>query len=368
MNKTILSFAMLIAAVPAAAQRMNDGDTHEKTVLRVVEYRPAPGQFVNVHPGYQDGDTYGQMLDKCTKVMATDDASIISLGGYGGYVTFMFDHSIANVPDQADIVILGNAHTGNSEPGIVMVSRDVNGNGQPDDPWYELKGAADDDGTARYGYTITYGRPLTETRDEQQSSISRFVTIEQYIPWTDSEGHSGYMHKNSYHTQCYFPQWVDDAELSFSGTLLPANATNTATPPAENWVLSEFAWGYADNKGRTDIEGNSFDFGHAVDADRKPVEIDFVDFIRVYNAENQDCGWIGETSTEVCYAYDAHLDESIAAIRSSLAGVATISRDAARPVGYYTIDGKPLAVPQQGLLLVRMADGTVTKRLVKRKQ
>lgn len=365
MKKTILSLSLLMAASPLWAQRMTDGDSHQATVLRVVEYVPAPGQFVNVHPQYNDGDTYQQMLDKCTEVLAADDASIISLGGFGGYVTFMFDHSIVNMPGRPDVVIFGNAYSGNSEPGIVMVSKDVNGNGLPDDEWYELKGSADDDGTAKYGYTVTYQRPLTETRDAQQSSISRFITIEQYIPWTDNQGASGYMHKNSYHTQCYFPLWVTDSQLSFTGTLLPANATNTAALPAENWVMSEFAWGYADNKGKADINGNSFDFDHAVDANRRHTDIDFVDFIRVYNAENQDCGWIGETSTEVNYAYDAHLDESITAIRASLAGVSTVTADAARPVAYYTLDGKALAALQQGLNLVRQADGTVRKYLVK---
>ena len=33
-----------------------------------------------------------------------------------------------------------------------------------------------------------------------------------------------------------------------------------------------------------------------------------VDFIKVYNAINQQCGWIGETSTEVCGAIDIHPD------------------------------------------------------------
>ena len=51
-----------------------------------------------------------------------------------------FDHSIAN-GEGADIVVKGNMHEGSSEAGIVWVSQDTNGNGQPDDEWYELRGS-----------------------------------------------------------------------------------------------------------------------------------------------------------------------------------------------------------------------------------
>lgn len=361
MKKYLFPMTLLLLGQPLQAQRMTDGDTHSPSVQKVVEYVPAPGQFVNVHPTYEDGDTYQTMLDKCTARLSSDDATIVSLGGYGGYVTFCFDHSIANIAGKPDVVILGNAYTGNAEPGIVMVSKDENGNGIPDDAWYELKGSADDDGTAVYQYRITYQRPTTETRDTEQSTISRYITIEQYIPWSDNKGGSGYMHKNSYHNQVYFPLWVSDNELTFQGTLLPKNAVNTAAYPAENWLLSEFAWGYADNKGNSDVAANSFDFDNAVDDNRQPVDIDFIDFVRVYNAENQDCGWIGETSTEVNYAYDAHLEESIEAIKKHEAGISTLTADTPAAVVYHTLDGKRLDAPQPGLLLVRMGNGSVKK-------
>lgn len=40
-----------------------------------------------------------------------------------------------------DFAIEGNAFDGSSEPGIVWVMQDVNGNGLPDDTWYQLKGS-----------------------------------------------------------------------------------------------------------------------------------------------------------------------------------------------------------------------------------
>ena len=37
--------------------------------------------------------------------------------------------------------IQGNAFDSSNEPGIVWVMQDVNGNGLPDDEWYELRGS-----------------------------------------------------------------------------------------------------------------------------------------------------------------------------------------------------------------------------------
>ena len=73
----------------------------------------------------------------------------------------------------------------------------------------------------------------------------------------------------------------------------------------------------------TDIPGCSFDISWAVDGERRPVDLDFVDFVRVYNGMNQKCGWLGETSTEVSGAEDLHPEKSIAAIIASETRTAT---------------------------------------------
>jgi hypothetical protein len=74
---------------------------------------PAPGQFVNDLPVWEPGDDAAKMAAKCTEAIAGDyaglDHGMITLGGYGGYVTFHFDHSIANISGQRDFYILGNA-------------------------------------------------------------------------------------------------------------------------------------------------------------------------------------------------------------------------------------------------------------------
>lgn len=298
--------AMTMAQV-SFGQQMADTEAHSKYISAVDEYVPAPGQFVNTMPQYEDGDDAAAMLAKCTEALAKNKRGMVTLGGFGGYITFHFDHSIANVAGQNDFYISGNAIVGGAEPGIVMVSKDINHNGLPDDPWYELAGSADADsvGKVAYGYSITYSQnPLGD------------------IPWTDNNGNSGHIARNSFHSQEYFPQWMS-SPLTFSGTLLPPNARNTGTGNRENWVRSSLRYGYADNVPNADSTGCGFDIEWAVDENRKPVALDFIDFVRVYTAVNQCCGWTGETSTEITGAEDLHLDASLSAILSAPSQTAT---------------------------------------------
>jgi hypothetical protein len=356
MKKIYLICLGLWLTMGLQAQRLDNVTQHTPYIVAVDEYRPAPGQFVNMMPKYEQGDDAARMAQKCTESLANNQRDMVCLGGYGGYITFHFDHSIANVQGQADVLILGNSNfEGNSEPGIVMVSKDENGNGLPDDTWYELKGSADADSVGKvvYGYTITYQRPTTEQADGKTSTISKDITIEQYVPWTDNQGQSGYVSKNRYHAQTYYPMWVNDDTMTFGPhTLLPRNAHNTLVYPKENWILQPLAWGYVDNKPNADLEACSFNFDNAVEVvSRQPVVIDFVDFIRVYNAINQDCGWIGETSTEVTGAEDLHLDTSIQRVKDSLAGIRTLQTAPRSGDDCYDLQGRKTHAVGKGLYI-----------------
>ena len=266
-------------------------------IAAVDEYVPAPGQFINTMPLYEEGDDAAAMARKCTEAIANNNGGMVSLGGYGGYITFHFDHSVKNVDGEYDIYIKGNAMDNGSEPGIVMVSKDTNGNGLPDDEWYELKGSADEDsiGKVKYGYEITY------TYKEMSD-----------VPWTDNLSRSGTVDRNTYHTQEYFPLWLLQTQtgrqsvLTFKGTLLPNNAYDTSGK-GTMWVLPALRYGYVDNIKNSNAEGNSFDIGWAVEPEsRTPVYLDYVDFVRVYTGMNQKAGWLGETSTEITGAKDLH--------------------------------------------------------------
>lgn len=309
----------LLAATTSYGQLMTGGTEHSKYILAVDEYLPAPGQFVNTLPAYEEGDDAAAMAAKCTAAIAGGKGSMITLGAYGGYVTFHFDHSIANVKGSRDFYVAGNAYKGSSEPGIVMVSKDVNRNGIADDPWYELAGSADVDSVGKvvYGYELTYSpSPL------------------QDIPWTDNRGGSGTVDRNTFHKQEYFPQWIE-GPLTFTGTLLPSNATNTGTAERPYWVLNNYRYGYADNLPNTDSLGCSFDIDWAVDAGRNPVQLDFIDFVRVYNGVNVKCSNIGEASTEIAGAEDLHLDASIAAITATESQTATFEDIALEAESYW---------------------------------
>lgn len=283
-------------------------------ISRVYDYCPAPGQFVNKMPQYDPGDDAATMAAKAEECISGTADVMISLGAYGGYVTFGFDHTVMNVEGEKDFRIWGNAFYellepdkkgGSAEPGIVMVSYDVNCNGIPDDPWYELAGSDYSNPGTRHGYSITYRRP--DPSATPVSDDSGFLSDIYYIPWSDSEGDTGYVARNTFHEQEYWPQWVDAAELTFSGSVLPRNGIDRSGEGCY-YVLYSYGWGYVDNHPNDYPELNSFDIGDAVDSRGEPVHLPGADFIRVYTGVNQYCGWLGETSTEISKARDLHID------------------------------------------------------------
>lgn len=284
-------------------------------ISRVYEYCPAPGQFVNEMPRYEVGDSYASILQKAEESISGTNDIMISLGGFGGYVTFGFDHTVINVPGEFDFRIWGNAfyeltdHTrkgGSAEPGIVMVSYDENCNGLPDDKWYELAGSSYNDKGTIHDYTITYTRP-DDNRDPVPDE-SGFLSDSEYIPWLDSEGTDGFIPKNIFHDQSYWPKWVDDDKLSFSGTRLAPNAYDTSGI-GRYFILYCLDWGYVDNHPNDYADLSSFKIDWAVEPDGTPVHLPGIDFVRVYTGMNQYCGWLGETSTELCRAADLHVKD-----------------------------------------------------------
>lgn len=296
-------------------------------ITKVLEYRPAPGQFVNTMPIYKTGDTDEIMKQKVLKYIGNGMTSPITLGGYGGYVTVGFDHTIENKPGLRDFRVLGNAtdaagpsvvvraEGGGCEPGIIQVAYDKNKNGLPDaDEWYEIAGSghrapeqeswyekakkAGNDMNLYKNYQITYYRPRKEPVTEEEKA--------HYIHWIDNQGKEDYRRKNPYHSQSYFPQWIMEDELTFQGTCLPQNSVNEGKDGQDYFVLYRYRYGYADN-GLNDDEASVIDIDWAVDADGKPANLPGVDFIRIYTGVNQENGWIGECSTEVCGIVDLHV-------------------------------------------------------------
>ena len=234
-------------------------------ISRVWEYCPAPGQFVNSMPEYEQGDDANDMRMKAEEAIADNNQGLISLGGWGGYIVFGFDHMVLNVPEAKDILVLGNAFEGAAEPGIVMVSYDANGNGRPDDEWYELAGSDYANPQTIHDYSVTYRR--TE------------------------EGNN-------------YPQWVEQDSIIFSGSRLPDNYEDLSGE-GTYYVLYAYPRGYADNLPNTD-EAAQLDIQWAVKADGTTADLPGIHFVKVYTALHQQCGWLGETSTEITGAEDLH--------------------------------------------------------------
>jgi len=271
-------------------------------ISQVFAYVPAPGQFVN--------DPSSGTAEKAKDLIGGVDNGLVSLGAYGGYIIFGFDHSIKN-ESGPDLGIFGNPVTINgaewSEPGIVMVMEDTNKNGLPNDTWYEIAGS----GHAATGtikkYEITYYKP-----DKLQDDIK----------WTDNQGKSGFILRNAFHTQAYYPVWANEkASFTFNGTLLE----NTFK---DGGVLSNkpFDFGYSDSGSaeylrlqETRGRGyNAFDIDWAMTEQGEQANLKKIDFVKVYTGQNHNGSPVtdaanstarvtGEVSTEVAGAVDIRL-------------------------------------------------------------
>lgn len=277
-------------------------------ITKVYDYLPAVGQFVNVLPGYVEGDAKAAMIQKAEDAIKGGNSSMIHLGGFGGYVVFGFDHTIVNIAGKRDFRVKGNAFYaaanpnpdapkgGSCEPGIIMVAYDKNKNGRPDDDeWYEITGSEYYKSTTIKDYEITYHKPQTEPEG----------AYNDYIKWEDNKGDSGYKMKNAFHSQSYYPLWITDQKVRFKGTRLRNNAIDESGS-GTYWVLYAYGWGYADNAPNSD-DASAIDIDWAVDAKGNKVKLPGIDFVKVYTGVNQEAGWLGEVSTEVAGAEDLHL-------------------------------------------------------------
>ena len=263
---------------------------------KVWEYKPAPGQFINTSTSaYETGFTAEQVLERATEKLKKK--SVISLGGFGGTITVGFPQPIPNIEGEYDFKVWGNATYnnntgtgalgGSAEPGIVLVSKDINKNGIPDDEWYELAGSEYGKDTEIRNYEITYYRPQPANGD---------------VRWKDNLGKEGFVKRNTFHQQdSYYPNWIEENEITFHGTRLKDNAVEEGNV----WVGYCYPWGYADNHpNRT--EYSQFKIDRAVDQNGQPVLLDQIDFVRIYTAVNQNIGWTGEISTEVVTVENLH--------------------------------------------------------------
>lgn len=260
---------------------------------KVYEFLPAPGQFVN------ENYTATTMEEACTYAEGRiAQKAYVSLGGFGGYIIVGFDHSIVNDGDY-NIGIKGNAFDGSSEPGIVWVMQDENGDGLPNDTWYELRGSEYGKAETWQDYAVTYYKPSG---------------IQQATAWTDNHGQSGSVdYLGAYHKQdYYYPAWVEESQYTLRGTRLEARNYDQSGN-GTYWLNPSYDWGYADNYSSIDrITNDSYNYFRISDAvtfDGKDANLSYVDFVKVQVGVNTKSGWIGELSTEVFGFIDYNLSK-----------------------------------------------------------
>ncbi|MCV9933598.1 cell surface protein [Flavobacterium sp. LS1R47] len=291
-------------------------------IAKVFDFKPAPGQFINDLPAANDGETFDKILTRANSYLTKKNGDLISLGAFGGYIVFGFDHTIVNVKGKRDFRVLGNAfwadanpnadatmRGGSSEAGVIMVSYDKNKNGLPDDEWYEIEGAGHKMEKTIKDYEITYYRPDPNKIPVPGGGTGTvlFTDIE-YILWKDNQGKTGYLAQNNAynHSLDYWPKWLKDQEkITFKGTRLPDNAVDESGT-GSYFVQYAFLYGYADNAPNND-DDSAIDIDWAIDKNGNKIHLPGVDFVKVYNGLNQQAGWLGETSTEIMGATDLHL-------------------------------------------------------------
>ncbi len=299
------SVEVVCTAATEASRCRHSGVGSSPDFSHIYEWMPAPGQFIG-DPQTQWSET--DALDATTATAYATrrlrDGGFVSLGGFGGYLVAGFDHSVMAGSTGYDFAIGGNAFRGSdnargsNEPGVVYVMQDVNGNGQPDDEWYELRGSARESGSAVAGYSVTYYRPGAP---------------EMKVLWSDCLGNTGSIdYLPTFHGQpSYYPSWLPGDCYTLTGTcLLPPDATA--------WTNIALNWGYADNLGSDTLsEGNGseggegqtvgFSISNAIYPDGTPVKLQYIDFVKIQTGVNAKSTILGEVSTEIFSIKDLSL-------------------------------------------------------------
>ena len=288
---TAASQDLTVTVLPAEGTYFRAADASSSaSISKVYEYTPAPGQFIN------DGVTLTTQEEACSYAFERlSQGQFVSLGAFGGYLIAGFDHSVESSTDGGfDLQITGNAHSSSSEPGIIWVSQDENGNGLPDDTWYELRGSEYGKPETWQDYAVTYYRPSSNGTS---------------IEWTDNRGSSGTVdYIPAYHSQeTYFPLWITADSYTLRGTRLEDRLVDE-NGNGSLWIGHPFDWGYADNWSGTDPDIDKFRISDAVRWDGEPADLTYIDFVKIQCGVQAKGGWTGEQSTELTLIRDLHID------------------------------------------------------------
>jgi len=278
---------------PVVVNELKDSSAY---ITKIFDYHYAPGQYAS-NASLTNAQNFVGKPSYLYTVAPSIAKSEVSLGGWGGYIVGGFNHNVSNRTGNDFIVLCGSSPS--PEPAVVYVMQDTNGNGLPDDTWYELKGS-------EFGKTDTY-------RD-YQVKYYKPSTASGYITWKDNKGNADTL-KAGYGSSFTATWWKDAAadSVTFSGTRLPKAYYNNSSTTTQNWVVYNnlFTWGYGENANGTDFnstyKGNEFDISNAVDVNGNTVSLPNIRFIKVQTGVFQQPGWLNEISSEIYGAADLNL-------------------------------------------------------------
>ena len=266
--------------------------TKSPYITTVFEYQYGPGQHASLIPAdWKGADFIGQPW--------TGSKLFTSLGGWGGFITAGFDHPVNNGKG-VDFAIFTQPGAG-SEPGVVFVMGDTNGDGIPNDgDWFEIKGSEYNHPETIHDYQVTYTKPVSKGN----------------VTWKDNKGKNGELVPVYDSSSWWWSGYGNKTEVVFSGVKLPDAYKNTSTQiDVENWTIRPglFTSGYAECYNNLDynlsLKANLFDISNAVDKSGNPVNLANISFIKVQSGVFQVAGWLNEVSTEISGAADLSLIE-----------------------------------------------------------
>jgi len=261
-------------------------------ISKVFDYQYGPGQHASLIPSAWKGDDFIGQPWTGTKIYT-------SLGGWGGYIIAGFDHTISN-DTGADFAIFTQPGPG-SEPGIVYVMKDTNGDGIPNDgDWYEIKGSEYNNTETIHNYQVTYYKPAGSGN----------------VTWKDNKGGSSELKPVYTSDSWWWSGYGNKSEVVFTGEKLPNAYQNIPIQAdVENWVVRPglFTYGYAECYNNLDynnsLKANIYDISNAVDNAGNNVNLTGITFIKVQSGVFQIAGWLNEISTEISGAADLSLVE-----------------------------------------------------------
>ncbi len=290
-----------IILLACASSVSHAGDPSFWFANEVVEFAPAPGQFVN-SPALNDAAAaLGAPVGGSPGDPSTVD--IVTLGGFGGSITLRFADTVWDEPCNpfgVDAIVFGNALYVSNDPrrrfaeaAHIEISYDANHNGVADDAWYVIRGSS------------LPPVPLDSFRAQNWDNDSGTS-----IPPSNTLWYPNTVHGSSYSTSAFElpslfaanvivlpPQATDEAIWGYAD-FTPTLALPTGADPVDFYSTPDDPIAIGITPGSSG--GDAFDIAWAVDPTTgAPANLPGFDFIRITTAVDAIIGPLGEVSAEI---------------------------------------------------------------------